>query len=107
MNILDKDIYETILLKADNATIIQMLNAHVDFKPGDPFFKRLMEKKYPYLVNDKGDLSWRQFYIVTIYYIAKLKEKYDINYSKSNRSTPELIYNKIKSETFDGEEGNF
>lgn len=44
MNILDKDIYETILLKADNATIIQMLNAHVNFKPGDLFFKDLWSK---------------------------------------------------------------
>ena len=56
MNILDKDIYETILLKADDKTIIQMLNAHVNFKPDDSFFRRVMQKRYPYLVNDKEDI---------------------------------------------------
>ena len=50
MDILDKNIYETLISSADDETVIQMLNANVNFRPDDSFFERLMSRKYPLLM---------------------------------------------------------
>jgi hypothetical protein len=82
-----KDIYEYIGSFAADRDILQMLSVNKKFN--DPeFFKRAIEKRYPFLLKYKADeISWRQFYVSMIYYVSKMKEtfpdfpveKFDVN----------------------------
>lgn len=121
MDILDKNIYEYLANQADDRTILQMLKANVNFKPDERFFEKLMERRYPYLIAEKGNKSWRQLYLNTVHYISKLKEEYNYDYveadylGKGKRAetifgvrgdSPELFYRTFFY-VFDGDEGNF
>tara|TARA_R110001599_G_scaffold244626_1_gene444635 strand:+ start:53 stop:256 length:204 start_codon:yes stop_codon:yes gene_type:complete len=65
-----------------------------------------MEQKYPYLVNDKEDmdkrykktLSWKEFYLINVYYIAKLKEEYNTEYTEADARAwnPGVFYHMMK-----------
>ena len=91
MDILDKNIYETLVNSADDETLIHMLNANVNFRPDDSFFERLMSRKYPSLMQFKSG-TWKQTYLKMIYYIAKLEEEFGIPYILAEKFHPESFY---------------
>ena len=91
MDILDKNIYETLISSADDETVIQMLNANVNFRPDDSFFERLMSRKYPLLMKFKSG-TWKQTYLKMVHYIAKLEEEFGIPYILSEDFNPEKFY---------------
>ena len=74
---LTKDVYEYLTNFADDKTILNMLSVNKKFND-EEFFKRVMLRKYPFLLKFKGEGSYKEFFIRMIYYIAKLKENYDI-----------------------------
>ena len=69
---LTKDVYEYLTNFADDRTILNMLSVNKKFSDA-PFFRDVLNRKYPGLVQYK-DESWRRFYVKMIYYIAKLEE---------------------------------
>ena len=91
MDILDKNIYETLISSADDKTVIQMLNANVNFRPDDSFFERLMSRKYPLLMKFKSG-TWKQTYLKMVHYIAKLEEEYGIPYIHVKDFNPVNLY---------------
>jgi hypothetical protein len=95
---LTKDTYEYILNFADDKEIINMLLVNKKFagKLNDEgFFKQLVEKRYPLLVEFKNEHeSWKHFYLRMIKYIYLLKEKYGIPYLRIEHYNPEQFYNK-------------
>ena len=91
MDILDKNIYETLINSADDETVIQMLNANVNFRPDDSFFERLMSRKYPLLMQYK-DGTWKQTYLKMVHYIAKLQEEHGIPYISVEDFNPANFY---------------
>ena len=100
MDILDKNIYETLISSADDETVIQMLNANVNFRPDDSFFERLMSRKYPLLTQYKAG-TWKQTYLKMIYYIAKLEEEFGIPYIPVEDFNPEKFYKGSHGNLYD------
>jgi len=92
MNI-SKDMYEYLTNFADDRTILNMLSVNKKFNDED-FFKRVMIRKYPLLLKyKKSDETYKRFFIKNIYYIAKIKEKYDIPYFPGRYYNPVTFYN--------------
>lgn len=89
-----KDVYEYLTKFGDDKDILTMLktNKMVD----DNFFKRVLQRKYPGLIILKEtkykDETWRLFYINMIYYLSKIKEKYNISYINSKHFDPKELY---------------
>ena len=100
MDILDKNIYETLISSADDETVIQMLNANVKFRPDDSFFERLMSRKYPLLMQYK-DGTWKQTYLKMVHYIAKLEEEFGIPYIPAVDFDPEYFYKNSSVNVYD------
>ena len=69
---LTKDVYEYLTNFADDRTILNMLSVNKKFSDA-PFFRNVLNRKYPGLIQYK-DASWRRFYVEMSYYIAKLEE---------------------------------
>ena len=73
---MNKDILDHLSDFIDDRTILNMLSVNKNFSD-DKFFIRVLQKKYPFMLKYKRkDISWRKFYVQTIYYISKMKEMY-------------------------------
>src|SRR4029078_13354477 len=72
--------YAYLLNFADDRDIINMLSVNKKFR-NEGFFERVMKKKYPDLIQyrDEGE-SWKHLFLRVVYYVSKLKEKYNIPY---------------------------
>ena len=97
---LTKDTYEYLLNFADDRTLLNMLSVNKKFAQkleDDDFFKRLLEIRYPYLLEFKDkDESFKNFYLREIYYIAIIEEKYKIPYYSVKGYDPEYMYYYFK-----------
>ena len=92
---LTKDSYEYLLNFADDKDILNMLSVNKKFRD-EEFFEKILKRKYPDTLQYKGDYeSYRSFFIKTIYYLSKLKEKYDIPYFVG--MDPENLYKASKN----------
>jgi hypothetical protein len=91
---LPKDVYLYLMNFGDDKTILNMLSVNKKFDNED-FFKTVLERKYPLITSLKTKKeTWRSFYVKMIFYIAKLKERYDFPYFPL--ANPETIYKGIR-----------
>jgi hypothetical protein len=89
---LTKDTYLYVAKNADDATIIKMLSVNRKFND-EQFFKEVFTYKYPFLIKfKKSEMSWKNFYLTMVKYIAKLKEDYNFNYISAKNFNPEKFY---------------
>ena len=97
---LTKDTYEYLLNFTDDRTIINMLSTNKKLSQKlnvDDFFKQLLKKRYPFLLEfKKENETFKQFYLREIYYIAKIEEKYKIPYYSLKGYDPEYNYKKYR-----------
>ena len=95
---LTKDTYEYLTNFADDRTVLNMLSANKKFND-EQFFKRVMERKYPFLIPLKEDgETMRGLFVRMTYYIAKLEEDFGIPYIAFQRYNPERFYKKYKDD---------
>jgi hypothetical protein len=64
----------------------------------DDFLKRRLLSKYPIIDSNKGTESWKQFFLKAIYYIDKLKEEFNYEYTYGNFVKQYNILEKIYEE---------
>lgn len=89
---LTKDTYEYILNFATDRDIINMLSSNKKFR-NEELFERVMRKRYPLVVRFKEkDMSWKEFFIQTVYYLSKLEENYNLPYLQTLDFDPKHIY---------------
>ena len=86
-----KDLYLYLINFADDKTILNMLSVNKKYN-NDIFFKTIIERRYPYLINFKRDETWKSFYLRLIHYISKLEEKYNYIVDSEIIIDPETIY---------------
>ena len=92
---LTKDTYEYVLNFADDRTILMMLSTNKKFR-NEELFKKIMERKYPFLIKyKKSEEDFKDLFIKMIYYMAKLREYFDIVYQEKF-GDPEKHYNELK-----------
>lgn len=94
MNI-PKDLYEYLTNFADDRTILSMLSTNKQFRD-ENFFRRVMERRYPNVIQFKGEQSWKRFYIETVYYINKIYDLIKYQYTKKAGKSPKVYYQYIK-----------
>jgi hypothetical protein len=96
---LTKDCYEYLLYFLDNKSVLNALSVNKKFR-SDEYFKRIIIKRYPLIMKYKeNQISWREYYIQTIYYLCKLKEK-DIPYIPTYDFDAKEIYKYVNNEEF-------
>ena len=93
---LTKDTYEYLLNFADDREVLHMLSVNKKFR-NEELFEKIVKRRYPLVSRFKKDKSWKEFYIQTIYYLSKLKEKFEIPYIPTLDFEPEVIYKSAKS----------
>lgn len=98
---LTKDTYEYLLNFADDRTLLNMLSANKKFAQklnDDDFFRQLLEKRYPLLLEfKKEDESFKNLYLREIYYISKIEEKFHIPYYPLKDYNPEYFFKSHKN----------
>lgn len=93
MNV-SKDVYLKIACFADDQTILNMLSVNKKFNEPE-FFRQILSCKYPKLILFRKNETWKRFYLKMIYYLDKLKRKYDFEYIPAPSFNPERLYNKL------------
>lgn len=92
MQISDSDPYLEITKRADDKTILKMLSVNRKYNRPE-FFQKIFITRYPLLIKYKNQFdSWKNYYLRTIKYISKLKEKYNFPYIPNPNFNPEKIY---------------
>ena len=96
-----KDTDREILLKLNNDDILNYCNKLKNrdiFKQicNDNFFKSYITKNYPKLLIYKPfGLRWKLFYLDIVYYISKLKEDFNFDYTNKPKAYPKEYYDII------------
>ncbi len=91
------DVDRLILNKLSNTDILNIckLNKYVYYKVcNETFFRNLVYTRYETLIKYKDYVktrTWKSFYFSVLFYIDKLRNKYNYEYNDKNRS-PELEY---------------
>lgn len=112
MKVSDKDLYLKIAGHADARTILNMLQINSPYLK-DENMKMIILNKYPELLKyKKEDESYREFYIRIVYYVSKMKEEYNYEYSKEDfLVSPKNLYKLLKGyeifKNFDVRKGAF
>ncbi len=92
---LTKDMYEYLLNFANDREVLNMLSVNKKFRD-EQFFKRIMKRRYPLIIRFKNEKeSWKDFFILTIYYLSKLKEIYSLPYIPTLDFDPKSVYEYI------------
>lgn len=87
-----KDLYLKIGDFADHRTFLNMLLANKNITEKD--FKIMMYRHYPFLADKKPDeLSWKDYYLETVLYVAKLMEEFKFPYIPHPDFDPKSVYN--------------
>jgi len=96
-----KDTDREILLKLNNDDVLNYCNKLENrdiFKQicNDNFFKSYITKNYPKLLIYKPfGLRWKLFYLDIVYYISKLKEDFNFDYTNKPKAYPKEYYDII------------
>lgn len=96
-----KDTDREILLKLNNDDVLNYCNKLKNrdiFKQicNDNFFKSYITKNYPKLLIYKPfGLRWKLFYLDIVYYISKLKEDFNFDYTNKPKAYPKEYYDII------------
>ena len=89
---ISKDIYEYLTNFADDRTILNMLSVNKKFND-EEFFKRVLLRKYPLLLEfQQENETLKGLFVRMTYYIAKLEEKFEIPYIPTIGYNPEKFY---------------
>lgn len=88
---LPKDVYEYLTNFADDETILKMLMVNKKFQD-DSFFHRVLLRKYPYLLEFKGSMTYKQLYVQMVHYISLLQEHHSIPYIPTKGYNPRTLY---------------
>ena len=110
------DIYEYIACLADDSATLNMLSVNKKFL-GENYYRRVIQKKYPYLANMKKYgkpftykrvfkrehhtetynymLTWRQCYIKNLKFILKIEEIFHIQYFYIKFYFPERLLQRL------------
>ena len=95
----DKNIDREILLKLSDKDFVVACNSSRylrDTVCDENFFKRRLSLTYPDTLNFKSDHeNWKQYYLSTIFYIAKMKEKHGYSYTFGNPKTQYKIIENL------------
>ena len=95
-----KDAYMSILEKADDKTILNMLSVNKTYR-NEELFERIMRKRYPLVIKyKKQEESWKKFYIRMIYYLSVLKEKYNFPYIPTPNFDPGYVFSLRRDEKY-------
>lgn len=93
---LTKDTYLYLTQFADDRTILNMLSVNKKYN-NEQFFKQVMERKYPLLIEfKKPEQSWKQFFISMVYCISKIEETHGIPYYPVEGYNPKRYCNRPK-----------
>ena len=87
---LPKDLYEYVTNFVDDKTILNMLSVNKKYNQ-DEFYRRVLFRNYPHLLNFKGDETFKQLFIRMTRAIFKLEKKYRIPYIPVKTYNPVLL----------------
>ena len=97
--ILDQDREILMNIKDDKEMLsVCSLNKYLYNKVcNDMFFRNRLEKTYPGTMKFKPeDKKWKQYYLSVIFYISKMKEKYQYRYREGNPKVQYEIYESLR-----------
>ncbi len=63
----------------------------------DNFLRRRLSSKYPGIENYKSSETWKQFFLSVIFYISKMKEDYNFEYTEGNFKKQYNLLEKYKT----------
>ena len=59
----------------------------------DIFFRNRLSRTYPDTLKYKPEeMNWKNYFLRVVYYISKMKENYDYDYSNFNEGNPKIQY---------------
>lgn len=92
----DTDFY--LLQSLDDEKLLKILSLNKEFlKLGSKFFEKRLKEKYPLLVKFKPmKMNFTKYYLSQVYYIAKLKEDYGIDYVPAPTLNPKIYYYQME-----------
>ena len=82
-----KDLDRHLLFFTTDRQLLKVCNLNPYYRHtvcDDMFFKRRLEHFYPSVLASKGDLTYRELFLQTVYYIDKLKREYKYQYRYGN-----------------------
>ena len=92
-----RDVDTYLLSRLDDKELFEILLLNKDFlKLGSAFFEKRLKERYPLLLKFKPEkMNYTKYYLSIVYYIAKLKEEYDIDYVPAPSFNPKIFYYKL------------
>lgn len=92
----NKDADRIILQHLDDRDLLQLIlvNKYAYSLTDENFWRNRLMLKYPSTVEFRRDESWKEYYLSVVYYIDKLKNKYNYIYVKRD---PKYIYDVFKN----------
>jgi hypothetical protein len=95
----DKNVDTLILEKLDNKTLLETcsLNSYLFGLCDNNFFKNRMKKEYFNIFQNKPEnLSWKDYFLRTIFYIDKMKREYNFDFTNKSSGDPKNYYLILK-----------
>lgn len=99
-----RDIDREILSKLDDRELLKVCSIDKNTWGDvcdDDFLKRRLLSKYPNIDSNKTEESWKQFFLKAIYYIDKLKEEFNYEYTYGDFVKQYNILKKIYEKEID------
>lgn len=100
---LGRDVDREILMRMDDKTLLnscQLNNYYRNEVCDDQFFHRRLQQKYPDTLKDKPiDKKYKTWYLDIVYYVAKLKEDFNYEYTGGNPKIQLQIFKGSKKFT--------
>lgn len=92
-----RDVDTYLLSQLDDKELFEILLLNKDFlKLGSAFFEKRLKERYPLLLKFKPEkMNYTKYYLSVVYYIAELKEEYDIDYVPAPSFNPKIFYYKL------------
>tara|TARA_R110001599_G_scaffold74040_2_gene204376 strand:+ start:1362 stop:2315 length:954 start_codon:yes stop_codon:yes gene_type:complete len=92
------DMYEYITNFTDEKTLLNMLSVNSKFR-SEEIFKRIIQRKYPLLLEFKKELSYHILFTRMISHIIRLENEYGIPYIPTKDYNPLVLYNSYDKRT--------
>jgi hypothetical protein len=84
------------------------LNSYFNNLCNNDFFRNRMFKKYHFLIQDKPEeLSWKDYYLKSVYYIDKMKREYGFDFTSKSSGDPKVYYYFLSGRKGNGIKMNF
>lgn len=92
-----RDVDTYLLSQLGDKELLNVLLLNKDFlKIGSSFFEKRLKERYPLLLKFKPKkMNYTKYYLSIVYYIAKLKEEYDLDYVPAPSFNPKIYYYKL------------